>query len=142
MVSRGIGQRENVEIVVLRINQKFSEELGMNIEVEKYIEKQKSPQKEILQKIRKIILKTLPSCVEEMAWGVPVFSGGKFYIAAMKKCVHVGFAIKGLSKEETDLFEGSGKIMRHIKISSTDFDEKKVVKLIKIVGKKAVCKTC
>ena len=35
-----------------------------------------------------------------MRWGVPTFAGGKFYIAAMKNCVHVGFAIRGLDKEE------------------------------------------
>ena len=56
----------------------------MDKQVEEYLEKQKSPQKEILQKVRKIFLKTLPSCEEKSAWGVIVFAGGKFYIAAMK----------------------------------------------------------
>jgi len=112
-------------------------------EVDKYIEKQKPPQKEIMIKIRKLILKTLHKGEEKMAWGVPVFAGGKFYIVALKNCVHIGFAINGLSKEEVDLFEGSGKTMRHIKIhSSKDMDEKKLVKLIRMVNKKAVCKPC
>jgi len=41
----------------------------MDKKVGKYIEKQKSPQKEILQKVRKIFLKTFPSCEEKSAWG-------------------------------------------------------------------------
>ena len=112
----------------------------MDKEVKFYIEKQQSPQKEILKKVRNLILKTIPDCDEKAAWGVAVFAGGKFYIAAIKNKVHVGFAINGLSKEEIGQFEGSGKTMRHIKIRSlSEIDEEKLVKLIKMVDKKAVC---
>jgi len=115
----------------------------MNKPVDEYIEKQKPPQKEILKRIRKIFLKTLPSCEEKIMWGVVTFAGGKFYVAALKDRVHIGFAINGLSKEEVCLFEGSGKTMRHIKIRSLeDIDDNKLVQLIKIVDKKAVCKPC
>jgi hypothetical protein len=112
-------------------------------QVDEYIEKQKSPQKEIIQKVRLIFLKTLPNCEEKKAWGVIVFAGGKFYIGAMKNRVHVGFAINGLNKEEIGLFEGSGKTMRHIKSNSLeDIDVKKLVKLIKLVDKKTICNQC
>ena len=115
----------------------------MDKQVNDYIEKQKSPQKEIIQKVRKIFQKTLPSCEEKMAWGVITYSEGKFYIAAMKNRVHVGFAITGLTKDEINLFEGSGKTMRHIKIPALEcIDEKKLVNLIEMVDKKAVCKPC
>jgi hypothetical protein len=111
--------------------------------VKEYIEKQPSPQIEISLKVRKIFLKTLPDCKEKMTWGVVVFGDNKFYIAAMKTRVHVGFAINGLSQEEIKLFEGSGKTMRHIKIHSlNEIDEKKLVQLIKMVDKKAICKPC
>ena len=113
----------------------------MDKQVSEYIDKQKSPQKEIIQKVRKIFQKTLPSCEEKMAWGVITFAAGKFYIAAMKNRVHVGFAITGLYKDEISLFEGSGKTMRHIKIPTLeDIDQKKIVRLIKLVDKKAICK--
>lgn len=113
----------------------------MDRQVNEYIEKQKSPQKEILQKVREIFQETLPGCEEKMAWGVVTFAGGKFYIAAMKNRVHVGFAITGLNKEEISLFEGTGKTMRHIKIPTLeDIDEKMLVKLIRMVDEKAVCK--
>ena len=57
--------------------------------------------------------------------------------------MHVGFAITGLNKEEIDLFEGSGKTMRHIKIHSLeDIDEERLVKLIKLVDQKSICNPC
>lgn len=115
----------------------------MHNTVDEYITKQKSPQKEILQIVRKIFKKTLPSCEEKIAWGVVAFAGGKFYLAAMKNRVHVGFAITGLNKEERGLFEGTGKTMRHIKINSVeDINEKHLIKLIKLVDKKSVCIPC
>lgn len=115
----------------------------MDKKVDDYIAKQKSPQKEILQRLRKLFLKTIPGCRERMMWGVPVFEDGRFYIAALKGKVHIGFAIAGLSKEEAGLFEGSGKTMKHIKIiSPKEIDEKKIARLIKLVEKKSVCRKC
>jgi uncharacterized protein YdhG (YjbR/CyaY superfamily) len=115
----------------------------MDKKIADYINKQKMPQKEIIEKIRKIFLKTIPDCDEKMAWGVITFSNNKFYIVGLKKHVHAGFAINGLNKEEMSQFEGNGKTMRHIKIETLkDIDEKKLVKLIKLVNKKAMCKPC
>ncbi len=113
----------------------------MGKDADAYIEKQKSPQKEILLKVRKIFQETLPNCEEKMAWGVVTFSSGKFYIAAMKTRVHVGFAVTGLSENEINLFEGSGKTMRHIKIPSLEsIDKKRLKEMIEMVDKKAICK--
>ncbi len=115
----------------------------MNEGVKVYINKQKNPQKEILLNVREIFFKTIKNCKEKVGWGVVVFADDRFYVAAMKERVHVGFAINGLTKEEIAQFEGSGKTMRHIKIRSLeDINEKKLVKLIKLVKKKAVCKHC
>jgi hypothetical protein len=115
----------------------------MDNQVDAYIEKQKSPQKEILQELRKVFRDTLPNCKEEMRWGVVTFAAGKFYIAAIKNRVHVGFAITGLSENEIGLFEGKGKTMRHIKIPTLEsIDEKRLVRLIEMVDKKAICKPC
>ena len=112
-------------------------------QVEDYIKKQKSPQKEIIKKLRDIFLKTLPRCEEKKRWGVIAFSGGKFYIGSIKNRVHIGFSINGLNKNEINLFEGSGKTMRHIKIYSLDdIEEEKLVKLIKLVDKKTFCNQC
>jgi len=109
-------------------------------DVEVYINKQKSAQKEMLVRLRQIFIKVLPGCDERIAWGVIVFGKSKFYLAAIKDRVHVGFSIVGLSSDEVSLFEGSGKTMRHIKIHSfEDIDEKRLVDLIRLVDEKASC---
>ncbi len=115
----------------------------MDRQVVAYVEKQRSPQKEILQELRKIFHETLPNCREKAAWGVVTYAGGKFYIAAMKTRVHVGFAITGLSEDDIGLFEGTGKTMRHIKIyRREDIGKKNLVRLIEMVNEKAVLKPC
>ena len=115
----------------------------MGNQVDLYIEKQKSPQKEILQEVRRVFRETLPNCEEEMKWGVVTFAAGKFYIAAIGNRVHVGFAVTGLSGDEISLFEGKGKTMRHIKIPTLEsIDKKHLVELIKLVNTKAICKPC
>ena len=109
----------------------------MDKKVDEYIEKQKSPQKEVCGKLREIIFNTFPDIKEEMKWGVPSYEDGKYYFVALKTHVNLGFSLKGLSKEEIALFEGSGKTMKHIKISSLkDIHEKRVVELLKLVKKK------
>jgi len=103
--------------------------------VNKYTEKQKSPQKEIIQELRKIILETFPNIKEEMKLGVPWYEG-KYYLVALKDHVNLGFSIKGLSEKEKEFFEGGGKTMKHIKIYSLqEIDKKKIVKLLKVVKK-------
>lgn len=110
----------------------------MDKEVDSYIEKQKSPQREILKELQKIIFKACPKIGEKMKWGVPSYGGCRYYIVALKDHVNMGFSIKGLSKKEQGLFQGSGKTMKHIEISSLkDIDEKKIVKLIKMVKESA-----
>ncbi len=115
----------------------------MDEKVKQYIDKQKSPQKEIITAVRKIFFKTLKNCEEKYGWGVIVLANGKFYIGAMKSRVHVGFSILGLDKEEIKFLEGAGKTMRHIKIPDLDsVDEAKLKKMIKLVDKKAKCVEC
>jgi len=105
----------------------------MDEKVNDYIKKQKSPQKEICQIVRKIILKTYPNIKEEMKYGVPYY-GNKYYIVALKTHVNLGFSIKGLTTEEINLFEGTGKTTRHLKIKSQEeIDEENIRKLLEIV---------
>jgi len=104
-------------------------------EVDDYIEKQKSPQKEICRNLRQIILEEFPGIKEEMKLGVPWYED-KYYIVALKDHVNLGFSIKGLSKEEVALFEGNGKTMKHVKVYSVnEIDKVKIVRLLKVVKK-------
>lgn len=62
---------------------------------------------------------------------------GKYYIAALKDHVNLGFSLKGLSKEEISFFEGSGETMKHLKFYSVkDIDEKKITKLLRMLKEK------
>jgi hypothetical protein len=104
------------------------------MKVDDYIEKQKSPQKEICQQLRAIILKTFPSIKEEMKWGVPTYGEGKYYFVSLKDHVNLGFSMSNLSKEDQQFFEGSGKTMKVIIIGSLDdIDEDRIVELLKLV---------
>ena len=109
----------------------------MSTDVERYLEKQKSPQKEIVERLRSIVLKTLPGIEEKVWMGVPWYDG-RFYIVALKDHVNMGFSVKGLTDQEKGLFEGKGQMMRHIKFHSLeDIDENKIGKLLKLVSQKS-----
>ena len=106
----------------------------MNKKVDEYIEKQESSQKEICKRLREIVLKTLPNIEEEMKWGVPSYAKGTFYIVALKDHVNLGFSMKGLSKEEQKSFEGSGKTMKTIRVSSIkEINEDQLVELLRLM---------
>lgn len=100
------------------------------MDVDRYIKKSKY--KDILNRLRKLIVKTRPDLKEEFKMGVPWY--GLFYIVSMKDHVNMGFCLKGLSKEDIEFLEGKGKTMRHLKFYSvSDIDEKKIIKLLKAV---------
>jgi len=103
----------------------------MTSDVDGYINKQKSPQKEICKKLRQIILKTYPTIKEEMKLGVPYYED-KIYIVALKNHVNFGFSIKDFTKDEIKKFKGSGKTTKVIEIYSLkDINEKDILNILK-----------
>jgi hypothetical protein len=109
----------------------------MSSKIDDYIAKQKSPQKEICENLRQLILRVFPGVKEEMKWGVPAFAGGRFYIVALKDHVNLGFSIEGLSKEDLALFDGGGKTTKHIQVNSVEnIDKERIPGLLKLVGQK------
>ncbi len=113
----------------------------MDKKVAEYINKQKSPQKEICKKLREIILTNFPK-IEETIMSEGLWYEGKFYLTTFKDHVNLGVGVHGLNKEELKYFEGKRKSMRHIKLYSTDdIDEGKLFKLVQLVYRKNNC-TC
>ena len=111
----------------------------MTSKVEEYINKQNSPQKEIAQTLRTVILNAAPEVKEEFKMGVPWYSG-KLYIVALRDHVNLGFSVQGLSEAEKALFRGKGSMMRHLKFYSLkDVDEAEVAKLAYLVVEKNTC---
>ncbi len=113
----------------------------MNEVVAKYLQKQKSPLKEIITILREMILTNFPK-IEETVMSEGLWYEGKFYLTTFKDHINLGVSVGGLNKEELKYFEGKGKSMRHLKFYSTnDIDEEKVLKLMQLVYGKTNC-TC
>jgi uncharacterized protein YdhG (YjbR/CyaY superfamily) len=105
----------------------------MNQKVNEYISKQKSPQKEICEKLRKIFLKNFPNVSEDMKLGVPYYDD-KFYMVVLKDHVNFGFEIKNFSKEEIKQFQGSGKTAKVLEINKiSEIDGNKIIKILRKV---------
>ena len=105
----------------------------MNQEVTKYIENSSENHKEVLTELRKLILSIAPAPNEQFKWSRPVYGLEKdfCYLQATKKHVTIGFFEFGKIKTNTTLIEGTGKSMRHVKLSNInqieDFDIKKMI---------------
>jgi hypothetical protein len=115
----------------------------MNEEVTEYIEKQKSPNKELLKELRNIIFNVAPKITEEMKGGVPAYCTGKespygsIYIVSLKDHVNIGFLLSRLSEPEIRLLKGGGKTMRALEIKSfEEINKDLIIKLVKKAAKK------
>jgi hypothetical protein len=107
----------------------------MTENVESYIKKQPSPQREICERLREIILRVLPQTREEMKWGVPTYDDGAYYIVALNDHVNLGFSVVGLSADEVSQFVGSGT-MKHVEIRTVgEIDEAHITRLLQLVWK-------
>ena len=102
--------------------------------VNEYIDKQKSPNKESLIKLRKIIVSN--GLKEEIKMGVPWYED-KLYLVGLRDSVNMGFCVNGLNEKEMTLLKGKGKLMRHLKFKNEkEIDKEKIIKLIKAVNKR------
>jgi hypothetical protein len=80
-----------------------------------------SAQREIVEALRAIVKKADPKASEGFKWSMPVFEhdGMLCYIAPMKNNVNFGFYESTPVLEDPDgLLEGTGKRMRHVKLTS------------------------
>lgn len=91
-------------------------------EVDDYIKRAPKPQFGILEKLRNLILETVPETDELFKWGQPVYATEKnyVYLKSNKNYVNLGFFNFDKVTDNNNLLEGSGKTMRHIKISNLD----------------------
>ncbi|MEK3980446.1 DUF1801 domain-containing protein [Psychrobacillus sp. FSL K6-2836] len=93
-------------------------------EVDKFIRGLPNDIQSIAEALRKIILDASPALVEEYKWSMPNYSckGLVCYLQTAKKHVNLGFQ-KGnelIEKDINNLLQGSGKTMRHIRITKID----------------------
>lgn len=125
--------------LIPRIISSHHEEMNMHKKVSEYFEKQSVEHKQILEQLRELILTTFLGISEDFLWGVPVYDGGRFYLASLKNQVNLGVSIVGLQKAEIALFEGGGKTARHIKVFDllSKEEQASIIEKLKLVKEKA-----
>lgn len=101
--------------------------------IKEYIAKQTPEQKKLLLELHRIITEAFPGIENEMKYGAPWY-GGRYYTVALRGHVNLGMCIGGFNAEQLKKLEGTGKLMRHIKIKNDETpDEQKIVELLKMV---------
>ena len=101
--------------------------------VEEIVGSLEPEQEEIVAKLRSIVKRVFPEIVETVKWGnITCLMDGEnlAWIIIYKDHVDFGF-FKG-AELKSNLLEGTGKGLRHIKIrSSNEIDEKELIALLK-----------
>lgn len=99
-------------------------------QIKAYIENLPTDQRRIVQTLRQIVKEALPKVQEEFKWGMPWYSP-VCYIMRSKNHVSLGFAYGALVQDKKLRVEGTGKVMRHIKIKG--FDEIEPPHLVRLL---------
>lgn len=87
----------------------------------------------IVQQLRFLVQKNVPQSVETIAWSTPWFKlNNKWFVVIMNSSRHVGFGFNMGTSLKSELLEGTGKNMRHIKIPhGGEVPQKEIVRLLK-----------
>ncbi|HEX6977296.1 MAG TPA: DUF1801 domain-containing protein [Patescibacteria group bacterium] len=107
--------------------------MSKNIQVDDYINRLGDEQKKLALKLRAIIFKTFPDIKEEFKWSLPYYMP-VCYIGAFKDHVNLGILFGGLIKDAKlqEMMEGTGALMRHVKIyKMSDIDQSKISRILK-----------
>jgi len=105
----------------------------INKQLEDYFLCQHSPLKEVALRLRDIVKAASRDFDEQLKWRVPTYSINKNICSIIVHKHHVNLQLmQGAMLEDSDLLEGSGKGMRHLKFKQVDDIKKDVVtKLLK-----------
>lgn len=98
----------------------------MNQQVTDYINEASGEQKRIMDRVRELIKESVPNSTEEFKWSRPVYRSGKdfAYLKSAKKYITLGFFNFKKLRDDDNRLEGTGKDMRHVKLTSlNDVDE-------------------
>jgi hypothetical protein len=104
-------------------------------QVDGYIKKLAPDQADVVKSLRSLIKKDYPELKEEYKWSQPVYElnkKGVVYIAATKKGVNLGFNQGAHLSDPKGILEGTGKDMRHVKVTDSVLSEIKYLK--KLIG--------
>lgn len=111
----------------------------MDEKIRKYLDKQSTNHRKIIDAIRDLILKNFPE-IKETGMSEGLWYEGKFYLATFKDHINLGIGVDGLTDKEKQNFQGSGKTMRHLKFYSiNDINKTNLLALLKLVYTKTHC---
>ncbi len=102
--------------------------------VEEWLDRLPTPQSTILAELRQLIFANAPHLTERIMWSAPWFVGKDHVIYLVCHSKYATFGVcKGAHLEDPDgLMEGTGKRMRHVKVTSFEsIPKKKLVGLLK-----------
>lgn len=93
--------------------------------VDDYFDDLDPPLQDIAIELRRLVFAAIPDAKEALKWSVPTYSVNKNIcsIIAHKKQVNLQI-FRGAQIKSSNLLEGTGKDMRHLKIFSADDIEK------------------
>lgn len=90
--------------------------------VAEYIDELDDWRAEAVSALRQLVIEAAPDARESIKWARPVYEykGPLCYVAAFKNHVNLGFSRGADLPDDTGILKGSGKTMRHIKVTSVD----------------------
>ncbi len=106
--------------------------------IEEYLVHLSENNEKLIGEIRKLLKETYPEIVEKIMWSTPWYDlrGAKF-IWLMSYNDHVNFGFAYGAHLKSDLLEGTGKNMRHIKIKGIDDFNSKKLEIVELLHKAA-----
>lgn len=105
--------------------------MNSNQKITDYIANASEEQIIILEELRKLIHESADNVSEEIKWGFPVFNSNRkdfCYLRFSTNHVTLGFYNPDKIITHTNLLEGDGTVMKHIKIKSVDTINETIIK--------------
>jgi hypothetical protein len=98
--------------------------------VEEYIADLEDWRGAVVSEVRDLILEVAPDAQESIKWSRPVYedNGSLAYIVAFKHHVNLGFSRGAALTDEAGVLEGTGKEMRHVKLTGPEDVQRDVLR--------------
>lgn len=106
-------------------------------DVERYVSGVDPKLRPQFEKLRSVVRRALPEASETVKWGVPHYSIGGAGVASIAEYSgHVNLYLIQGAKIRSNLLEGTGKGMRHVKVKTLDdIDESELTDLLERAGR-------
>lgn len=98
-----------------------------------YLDSLTPQQKGMIEKLRGLVQKTVPEVEEKIMWSLPWYKlHGKPFVVLMHASKHMSIGFMKGTDLHSEMLEGTGKNMRHVKIKlDSDIPEKELTRLLK-----------